>query len=118
VEEHFVHADLLTRIDSNTLEQYGWPAHGTALHQLLNPPALADVGDQRIAAMEAAGISVQVLSVPGPGALRSARYTVLSLLPRGNGLFRPEASGCAWPDEAFKTVGAWNHGQRIDLEPT
>lgn len=68
VEEHFVYADLLARIDSNTLEQNGWPAQGTALHQLLNPPALADVGSQRVAAMDAAGISVQVLSVPGPGA--------------------------------------------------
>ena len=57
VEEHFVHDDLLARIDSNTLVQNGWPARGTALHELLNPPALADVGEQRIAAMDAAGIS-------------------------------------------------------------
>jgi hypothetical protein len=68
VEEHFVFADLLARIDSRTLEQNDWPAHGTPLHDLLNPPALADVGGQRLTAMDAAGITVQVLSVPGPGA--------------------------------------------------
>ena len=68
VEEHFVYADLLARIDSNTLVRNGWPAQGTALHEALNPRGLADVGEERIVAMDAAGISVQVLSVPGPGA--------------------------------------------------
>ena len=68
VEEHFVYADLLARIDSKTLEQNGWPAQGTPLHERLNPLALADVGEQRIMAMDGAGIGVQVLSVPGPGA--------------------------------------------------
>jgi hypothetical protein len=68
VEEHCVYADLLARIDSDTLVRNGWPAQGTALHEWLNPPALADIGEHRIAAMDAAGISMQALSVPGPGA--------------------------------------------------
>jgi uncharacterized protein len=34
----------------------------------INPPALADTGEDRMAAMKAAGICMQVLSVPGPGA--------------------------------------------------
>jgi hypothetical protein len=38
------------------------------MFQVINPPALADTGQERIAAMNAAGIRMQVLSVPGPGA--------------------------------------------------
>jgi predicted TIM-barrel fold metal-dependent hydrolase len=38
------------------------------MFQAINPPALADTGQERIAAMGAAGICMQVLSVPGPGA--------------------------------------------------
>jgi uncharacterized protein len=38
------------------------------MFQAINPPALADTGADRIAAMKAAGICMQVLSVPGPGA--------------------------------------------------
>jgi hypothetical protein len=38
------------------------------MFQALNPPALADTGRERIAAMNTASICMQVLSVPGPGA--------------------------------------------------
>jgi predicted TIM-barrel fold metal-dependent hydrolase len=38
------------------------------MFQAINPPALADTGQERIAAMDTAGIRMQVLSVPGPGA--------------------------------------------------
>jgi len=38
------------------------------MFQAINPPALADTGEGRMAAMKAAGICMQVLSVPGPGA--------------------------------------------------
>ena len=68
VEEHFTCQDLLSRIDCDTLVRNGWPAPGTTLSQALNPPALADTGAERIAAMNTAGIRMQVLSVPGPGA--------------------------------------------------
>jgi predicted TIM-barrel fold metal-dependent hydrolase len=68
VEEHFTYPDLLSRIDSATLERNGWPVPGTTMFQAINPPALMDTGGDRIAAMKTAGISVQVLSVPGPGA--------------------------------------------------
>jgi uncharacterized protein len=68
VEEHFTFSDLLSRIDSATLNGNGWPAPGTASFKAINPPALADTGEERIAAMDAAGIGMQVLSVPGPGA--------------------------------------------------
>jgi len=68
VEEHFTCQDLLSRIDCATLVRNGWPAHGTPMFQAINPPALADTGADRMAAMKAAGICMQVLSVPGPGA--------------------------------------------------
>jgi uncharacterized protein len=68
VEEHFTCQDLLNRIDSATLVGNGWPAPGTTMFQAINPPALADTGQERIAAMDTAGIRMQVLSVPGPGA--------------------------------------------------
>jgi uncharacterized protein len=68
VEEHFTCQDLLTRIDSATLVRNGWPVPGTPIFQAINPPALSDTGQQRIAALDTAGISMQVLSVPGPGA--------------------------------------------------
>jgi predicted TIM-barrel fold metal-dependent hydrolase len=68
VEEHFTCQDLINRIDSTTLIRNGWPAPGTTMFQAINPPALTDTGEDRMAAMKAAGISTQVLSVPGPGA--------------------------------------------------
>jgi uncharacterized protein len=68
VEEHFTCQDLLSRIDSVTLGRNGWPAPGTPIFQAINPPALSDTGQQRIASMDTAGIRMQVLSVPGPGA--------------------------------------------------
>ena len=68
VEEHFTCPDLLTRIDGVTLVGNGWPAPGTTMFQAINTPALADTGEGRMAAMKAAGICMQVLSVPGPGA--------------------------------------------------
>jgi predicted TIM-barrel fold metal-dependent hydrolase len=68
VEEHFTCQDLLSRIDCATLVRNGWPAPETAMFQAINPPALTDTGEGRMAAMKAAGICMQVLSVPGPGA--------------------------------------------------
>jgi predicted TIM-barrel fold metal-dependent hydrolase len=68
VEEHFIFPDLLGQIDPATLSRNGWPAPGADTFKAINPPALADIGQGRIAAMDTAGIQLQVLSVPGPGA--------------------------------------------------
>ena len=68
VEEHFTCQDLLSRIDCTTLVRNGWPAPETTMSEALNPPALQDTDADRIAAMNTAGICMQVLSVPGPGA--------------------------------------------------
>lgn len=68
VEEHFAFADLLARIESKELRKNGWPSHGSEIFSALNPDALTNIGQQRIDAMDEAGITVQVLSVPAPGA--------------------------------------------------
>jgi predicted TIM-barrel fold metal-dependent hydrolase len=68
VEKHFTFPDILDRIDSATLTENGWPVPGTPVFKAINPPALAETGSGRIAAMDTSGVSMQVLSVPGPGA--------------------------------------------------
>jgi hypothetical protein len=52
VEEHFTFPDILDRIDSDTFTKNGWPVPGTPVFQAINPPALAETGDGRIAAMD------------------------------------------------------------------
>jgi hypothetical protein len=56
VEKHFTCHDLLNQIDHATLVRNGWPAPGTPIYQAINPPALADTGHERIAAMDTVGI--------------------------------------------------------------
>jgi len=68
VEEHFTVPNLAGKFDRATLVRNGWPAPGTTTFKAVNPPTLEDTGAERITAMESAGICMQVLSVPGPGA--------------------------------------------------
>jgi hypothetical protein len=49
IEEHFTCQDLLIRIDC-------WAAPGTTMYQALKSPALADMGTDKIAAMNTASI--------------------------------------------------------------
>ena len=66
VEEHFVFSDLLARIEPGVLDRNGWPVPGTPGFAAVVPPALADTGAGRLADMDASGVTMQVLSVPGP----------------------------------------------------
>jgi hypothetical protein len=68
VEEHLTFPDLLAGIGSETLERNGWPAPGSPGFRAVVPPALEEFGQGRLAAMDAAGVTTQVLSAPGPGA--------------------------------------------------
>ncbi len=68
VEEHLTFPDLLAGIGSETLERNGWPAPGAPGFRAVVPPALEESGQGRLAAMDAAGVTTQVLSVPGPAA--------------------------------------------------
>lgn len=67
IEEHFTVPHLVKRIDPDVIRRRGFrprrlPPNGP------NPMELApEIGPQRIAAMDAAGITVQVLSNTGPG---------------------------------------------------
>ncbi len=68
VEEHLTFPELLAGIASETLNANGWPAPGSPGFRAVVPPALEESGEGRLAAMDAAGVTTQVLSVPGPGA--------------------------------------------------
>ncbi|NML64223.1 amidohydrolase [Hymenobacter sp. RP-2-7] len=69
LEEHVSFPDLQQRIPLAARQQAGWPADD-------NPDSptaeyakkLAEIGPERLALMDAAGITVQVLSISGPGA--------------------------------------------------
>lgn len=64
LEEHFKVPSLVRRIDPAAIAQRGFPAgFGAPLEK-----TLAELGAPRIADMDAAGITVHVLSVSGPGA--------------------------------------------------
>ncbi len=67
LEEHFSVPALVRRIDPDAITRRGFqprkaPAHGPSPLELL-----PEIGEQRLKAMDEAGISVQVLSNSGPG---------------------------------------------------
>jgi predicted TIM-barrel fold metal-dependent hydrolase len=68
LEEHFTAPDLAGRIDPATVAARGWPAPGQQPSSMGHEEELAEVGARRLAAMDAAGVTQQVLSVSGPGA--------------------------------------------------
>lgn len=69
LEEHFALPHLIGRIPREAIAERGWPPpHHLPSGLLATASKLPDVGDGRIAAMDAAGIDVQVLSSAGPGA--------------------------------------------------
>ncbi len=69
LEEHVSFPDLTSRIPESVVTARGWPSPSSP-----NSPTrhvqqpLAEVDDNRVSLMDEAGISVQVLSVSGPGA--------------------------------------------------
>ncbi len=65
LEEHFTLPDIVDRIPRQTITEGGWPAVMPPL--MRRDAALHDLGEARIADMDAAGITVQVLSSVGPG---------------------------------------------------
>ena len=66
LEEHFSIADIVSRIPRDVVERWGWPSDMPA--QFRHDAELADLDELRIADMDEAGISFQVLSSTGPGA--------------------------------------------------
>jgi predicted TIM-barrel fold metal-dependent hydrolase len=67
LEEHFNIPEFVSRIPTRTITERGWPA-GDRPVTALSPTGLPELGPGRLAAMDAAGITVEVLSMSGPGA--------------------------------------------------
>lgn len=66
LEEHFVLPDLVSRIPAAAIADWGWP--DPMPPQMRQDERLQDLGETRLADMDEAGITVQVLSNVGPGA--------------------------------------------------
>src|SRR5260221_12743961 len=64
LEEHFSIPEMSARIDKKLVAARGWPPG----HQDRFALQLADTGEQRLASMDEADITMQILSVAVPGA--------------------------------------------------
>src|SRR3984957_2093849 len=68
LEEHYTVPRIVARIDPDAIKRRGFPGPDVVWGQFVKRNELADLGDVRIADMDGSGITVQVLSVAGPGA--------------------------------------------------
>ena len=68
LEEHFTVPELSGQIDAEVIARRGWPRPGSPQATVMPQAELRDTGPTRIADMDASGITVQVLSLAGPGA--------------------------------------------------
>ena len=68
LEEHFTVPRLVAGISRDAVARRGFPGPEAVWAQSIKRNELADLGEARIADMDANGITTQVLSVAGPGA--------------------------------------------------
>ena len=69
LEEHVSFPDMQARIPLAVRQQAGWPSDSNPDSPTAeNARQLAEVGSERLGLMDAAGVTVQVLSISGPGA--------------------------------------------------
>jgi uncharacterized protein len=68
LEEHFTFPDLSAQIDTDITVRRGWPPPDSPQAASIPQAALSDLGPKRLSDMDASGITVQVLSLAGPGA--------------------------------------------------
>ncbi len=69
LEEHFSLPEFIKRIPKEVVAEHGWPNDPNASPMMQKAQALLpEFGEERLRSMDEAGISVQVLSVSGPGA--------------------------------------------------
>ncbi|HEX3574092.1 MAG TPA: amidohydrolase family protein [Rhodopila sp.] len=68
LEEHFTVPRIVAGIAPDAIARRGFPGPDFPWAQVTKRNELADLGDTRLADMDASGITVQVLSVAGPGA--------------------------------------------------
>lgn len=68
LEEHYTVPGIVAGIDPDAVARRGFPGPDFVWAQTTKRNELADLGAARLADMDASGITVQVLSVAGPGA--------------------------------------------------
>ena len=68
LEEHYTVPRVVAGISPEAIARRGFPGPEFVWAQTTKRAELADLGEARVADMDASGISVQVLSVAGPGA--------------------------------------------------
>ena len=68
LEEHFTVPSLVRRISPDAISRRGFGKRTTVPGRVNPVDLLPEIGATRLAAMDASGISVQVLSTSGPGA--------------------------------------------------
>ncbi len=68
LEEHFTVPRIVAGIDPAAIARRGFPGPDFVWAQTTKRAELAEIGAARLAGMDASGITVQVLSVAGPGA--------------------------------------------------
>ncbi len=68
LEEHYTVPRIVAGIAPEAVLRRGFPGPDVVWSQTIKRNELADMGEARIADMDASGITVQVLSVAGPGA--------------------------------------------------
>jgi predicted TIM-barrel fold metal-dependent hydrolase len=68
LEEHFTVPRIVAGISPDAIARRGFPGGDFVWSQTVKRDELADLGAARLADMDASGVTVQVLSVAGPGA--------------------------------------------------
>ena len=68
LEEHYTVPGIVSRIDPAAIRRRGFPGPEVVWGQTIKRNELAEIGAARLADMDKSGITVQVLSVAGPGA--------------------------------------------------
>ena len=68
LEEHFTVPALVKRIGPEAVAKRGFVKRKYAANRVSPLELLPEIGEKRLAAMDATGITVQVLSTTGPGA--------------------------------------------------
>ena len=68
LEEHYTVPRIVAGISPDAIARRGFPGPDFVWAQTTKRDELADLGDARLADMDASGITTQVLSVAGPGA--------------------------------------------------
>jgi predicted TIM-barrel fold metal-dependent hydrolase len=68
LEEHYIVPSIVSGVPSDAIVRRGFPGPGVVWSQTIKRNELAELGEARLADMDQSGITVQVLSVAGPGA--------------------------------------------------